>query len=121
MRTASTLFFKIKNFKTAASFARRLLELGPAPAVAQQVRKILAVCEKNPTDAHAIDYDEHNPFTPCAKSYKPIYKGTASVKCPYCASTFQPEFKGELCPVCNLSQIGKDCMGLHISRAQLQR
>ena len=31
------LFFQLKNFKTAASFARRLLELGPKPEVAQQV------------------------------------------------------------------------------------
>ena len=36
-------FFKIKNFKTAGSFARRLLELGPKPEVAQQTRKILQV------------------------------------------------------------------------------
>ena len=37
LRTALNLFFKLKNFKTAASFARRLLELGPNPQVAQQV------------------------------------------------------------------------------------
>lgn len=37
LRTALNLFFKLKNFKTAASFARRLLELGPKPDVAQQV------------------------------------------------------------------------------------
>lgn len=29
--------FKLKNYKTAASFAKRLLELGPAPDVAQRV------------------------------------------------------------------------------------
>ena len=40
-RTALNLFFKLKNFKTAGSFARRLLELGPKPEVAQQTRKIL--------------------------------------------------------------------------------
>ena len=37
LRTALNLFFKLKNYKTAASFARRLLELGPKPEVAQQV------------------------------------------------------------------------------------
>lgn len=41
LRTAVNMFFKLKNFKTAGSFARRLLELGPRPEVAQQVRKIL--------------------------------------------------------------------------------
>ena len=43
LRTALNLFFKLKNYKTAASFARRLLELGPRPEVAQQARKILQV------------------------------------------------------------------------------
>lgn len=37
LRTALNLFFKLRNFKTAAGFARRLLELGPKPDVAQQV------------------------------------------------------------------------------------
>lgn len=38
LRTALNLFFKLRNFKTAAGFACRLLELGPNPTVAQQVR-----------------------------------------------------------------------------------
>lgn len=37
LKTAQTLFFKLKNFKAAGSFARRLLELGPKPEIAQQV------------------------------------------------------------------------------------
>lgn len=37
LRTALNLFFKLRNFKTAAAFACRLLELGPNPTVAQQV------------------------------------------------------------------------------------
>lgn len=37
LRTALNLFFKLRNFKTASGFARRLLELGPNPGVAQQV------------------------------------------------------------------------------------
>jgi len=43
LRTALNLFFKLKNYKMAASFARRLLEQGPRPEVAQQARKILQV------------------------------------------------------------------------------
>jgi hypothetical protein len=45
LRTALNLFFKLKNYKTAASFARRLLEQGPRQEVAQQARKILQVRE----------------------------------------------------------------------------
>jgi len=37
LRTAQTVFFKLKNFKTCASFARRLLELGPRPDLAATV------------------------------------------------------------------------------------
>jgi len=45
LRTALNLFFKLKNFKMAASFARRLLELGPKPEISQQVVFLLfAVC-----------------------------------------------------------------------------
>lgn len=43
LRTAVNLFYRLKNYKTAASFAQRLLELGPSMEVAQQARKILQV------------------------------------------------------------------------------
>jgi len=39
-----------------------------------QTRKILAVCEKTPTDACDVKYDEHNPFDICAASYTPMYR-----------------------------------------------
>jgi coatomer protein complex subunit alpha (xenin) len=69
------------------------------------VRKILAVCEKNPIDEVKLDYDEHNPFTPCGYTFKPIYRGTPSVKCPYCATHYQTQFKGKLCNICQLSEV----------------
>jgi len=74
LRTALNLFYKLKNFKTAASFARRLLELGPKQEVAAQTRKILQACDKNPVDSHKLLYDEHNPFAICGATYKPIYR-----------------------------------------------
>ena len=67
LRTACNMFFKLKNFKTAGSFARRLLELGPKPDVAQQTRKILQACDMNPTDEHKLDFVEFNPFDTCAE------------------------------------------------------
>ena len=69
------------------------------------MRKILAVCEKNPVDEVKLDYDEHNPFVPCGYSFRPIYKGTPSVKCPYCTAQFMPDYKGQLCNVCQLSEV----------------
>ena len=38
LKSALNQAFKLKNYKIAASFAKRLLELGPTPDVAQQVR-----------------------------------------------------------------------------------
>ena len=40
LRTAQNLFFKLKNFKTAHAFAKRLIEMGPKPEYAQQARKV---------------------------------------------------------------------------------
>uniref|UniRef100_T1J5P8 Coatomer subunit alpha n=1 Tax=Strigamia maritima TaxID=126957 RepID=T1J5P8_STRMM len=120
LRTALNLFFKLKNLKTAASFARRLLELGPKPEVGAHTRKILQLCDKNPVDEHQVAYDEHNPFNICAATYKPIYRGKAEEKCPLCWSSYMPEFKGKVCTVCTVSEIGKDCIGLRISNLQFR-
>uniref|UniRef100_UPI00398F0CAA coatomer subunit alpha n=1 Tax=Pristiophorus japonicus TaxID=55135 RepID=UPI00398F0CAA len=120
LRTAVNLLFKLKNFKTAASFAGRLLELGPKPDVGQQTRKILAACEKTPTDAHQLNYDMHNPFDICAVSYKPIYRGKPVEKCPLSGACYSPEFKGQICRVSTVTEIGKDVIGLRISLLQFR-
>lgn len=120
LRTALNLFFKLKNYKTAASLGRRLLELGPRPDVAAQTRKILQACDKTPTDQHDLRYDEHNPFALCAKSYVPIYRGKPEVKCPLCSASYLPEFKGSVCTVCSIAEVGKDTIGLRISPIQFR-
>jgi len=120
LRTAMNLTFKLKNYKSASSFARRLLELGPKADMAQQTRKLLQVCEKNPVDEHAMEYDEHNPFLVCAKSYKPIYRGKPEIKCPFCGASYMPQFAGVLCTLCTVAEVGKDTMGLRISPLQFR-
>ncbi|XP_023372136.1 coatomer subunit alpha [Otolemur garnettii] len=120
LRTALNLFFKLKNFKTAATFAQRLLELGPKPEVGQQTRKILSACEKNPTDAYQLNYDMHNPFDICAASYRPIYRGKPVEKCPLSGACYSPEFKGQVCRVTTVTEIGKDVIGLRISPLQFR-
>lgn len=120
LRTALNLFFKLKNYKTAASFARRLLELGPRPEVAQQARKILQACDKNPVDEHQLQYDEHNPFSLCARTFRPIYRGKPEEKCPLCGASYLPQFKDTICDICDVSQIGKDTIGLRISTLQFR-
>lgn len=120
LRTALNMFFKLKNYKTAASFARRLLEFGPRPEVAQQARKILQACEMNPVDEHTLQYDEHNPFNLCAYTYRPIYKGKPEVKCALCGASYVPAYKGVVCNVCEVAEIGKDVIGLRISPLQFR-
>ncbi|RNA31962.1 coatomer subunit alpha [Brachionus plicatilis] len=120
LRTALNLFFKLKNYKTAMVFAQRLLELGPSPDVGQQTRKILAACERSPTNVHELRYDEYNPFDICAASYVPIYRGKPVEKCPLSGACYMPEFKGQLCRVTQATEIGKDTIGLRISPIQFR-
>jgi len=120
LRTAQNLFFKIKNYKGAATFARRLLELGPKPEVAAQTRKIIAACEKNNRDMHQLVYDPHNPFDICAATYTPIYKGKPVEKCPLSGACYTPSHKGEVCRVTKCTEIGKDCIGLRVSAIQFR-
>ncbi|XP_059357563.1 coatomer subunit alpha [Carassius carassius] len=120
LRTALNLFFKLRNFKTAAGFARRLLELGPKPDVAQQTRKILAACEKSPTDAHQLNYDPHNPFDICPASFTPLYRGRPVEKCPLSGACYCPKYKGEVCRVTQATEIGKDVIGLRVSPLQFR-
>lgn len=115
LRTAVNLFFKMKNYKTAGSFARRLLEVATKPEVTQQARKILQACEKKPVDEHRIEYDERNPFNICGYAYVPIYRGKPEEKCSFCNAVYLPQYKGKVCNVCKVAEIGKVSSGLRIS------
>ena len=80
----------------------------------------MQACDKTPQDEVPLQYDEHNPFTLCARTYKPIYRGKPDEKCPLCSSSFNPQFKGSVCQVCTVAEIGKDCIGLRISTVQFR-
>ncbi|EGF83385.1 hypothetical protein BATDEDRAFT_32736 [Batrachochytrium dendrobatidis JAM81] len=112
LNTAMLLSFKIKNFGSSLSFARRLLELGPVAAVAQKARGVVQRCERNATDEVTLDYDQYNPFVVCGISLTPIYRGSATATCPFCGASFKPEYNGKKCTVCCISQIGAQGTGL---------
>ncbi|ODM95881.1 Coatomer subunit alpha [Orchesella cincta] len=120
LRTAMNQSFQLKNYMSASSFAKRLLEMGPKSDLAQQVRKLLKVCQDKSVDEHEMDYDEHNPFSICAKSYKPIYRGKQEVKCPFCSASYMPQFSGALCSICKVAEVGKDALGLRVSPLQFR-
>ena len=65
------------------------------------------VCDKTPTDEHQLQYDEHNPFSICAATYRPIYRGKPDAKCPLCQAAYVPEYKGALCKVGRDGLVGR--------------
>ena len=50
LRSAMSIFFKMKNYATASTFCRRLLELNPPVKVATQAKQVLQACERAPKD-----------------------------------------------------------------------
>jgi len=114
LRSAMNCAYKIKNYQTAASFARRLLELEPPAEVSTQAKKVVKFAEQNNENASQLNYNERNPFVTCGISFVPIYKGSAAVNCPFCQAAFLPEHKGKLCPTCKLAQIGRDAGGMQL-------
>ncbi|EFN59251.1 hypothetical protein CHLNCDRAFT_137537 [Chlorella variabilis] len=120
LRSAMSIFFKLKQLNTCATFCRRLLELQPDEKMAAQARQVLAACEKSPTDAEALNYDPRNPFDICSLTFTPIYRGNKFVEDPYTKARFQPECEGQLSPVGDISKIGLDASGLVSSPTQLR-
>ena len=117
LKTAMASAFKNKNFINAASFARRLLELPEMNSERNvdsrsKAQKVLQKSEKECRNEHTIDYDEMNPFNIDCSALKPIYKGSPSVKCPYCQSVYAPIYKGKVCATCNISTVGMETVGL---------
>jgi len=116
LRSAINVFAKANNHATAAKFARRLLELNPDPKIVAQARQRIAAGDRNPRNAIEITYDEFTDFDICAASYTPIYKGSSAVHCPYTDASFLPEFKGQLDPLTQLTEIGASSSGLPAPR-----
>lgn len=69
---------------------------------------IFQSCDKNPVDEHKLAYDEHNPFSLCASTFTPIYKGKPEVKCLLCGASYNPQFKDTICKICEVALIGKE-------------
>lgn len=117
LRTAMTTAFNRKNYINAASFARRLLELPDINSERNadsrsKAQKVLQKSEQQGRNEYQIDYDEMNPFSLDCILLKPVYKGSPSVKCPYCSSMYVPDNKGKLCVTCGISTIGLETVGL---------
>ncbi|PWN48212.1 putative COP1 [Violaceomyces palustris] len=109
---------KANNLAMASSFAKRLLSLSPAPKVAQSAQQIISLADRNPRDAVEVPgYDplERN-FVICAGSHVLIPGGgMGSVQDPLTGARYLPEFKGTLCKISQISEVGRVCSGLRSS------
>ncbi|GAB6029858.1 hypothetical protein CHUAL_005567 [Chamberlinius hualienensis] len=108
LSTALNLFFKLKNFKTAASFAQRLLELEPSPEMVPQLNKIVEVCNTNLVDENELGYDDGKNFAFCSQTYQRIKQGEEEIRCPFCHVRCLIDCKGKICKVCTVAEIGKE-------------
>lgn len=130
---AMNLAFRSKNYSSALSFANRMLANGGAARNLETVRKLLvksphsqpsnaivqakkikAQCERNPHDAVEIEYDQFAEFDVCAASHTPIYSGTAYEECAFDGSKYHAKYKGTVCAVCQICEVGKHGSGLRL-------
>lgn len=114
LRQAMLLNFKAKNLVSASSFAKRLLELNPSPKLAQEATKVLQATGAAESNALKMDYDERNPFTVCAGSMKPIYRGNPAISCAFCGAQYFPQYDGSTCTVCGIGKVGASVPGLTV-------
>jgi coatomer protein complex subunit alpha (xenin) len=75
----------------------------------------MSASDRNPKDAVEIDYDHFSKFDICAKSLTPIYQGQPQVEDPYTGARYKPEYKGQLCSVSQITEIGRAASGLRLS------
>ena len=78
----------------------------------------LKACDKNPMNELQLQYDVHNQFVLCGRTFHPKYCGKQEEKCPLCGASYMPQFKGTVCNICMVAEVGKESIGLRISPIQ---
>lgn len=117
LRAAMKTAYDTENFAFAAGFARRLLELSPAPQLAQNARKVMQVCDKNMTNKDECDYDERREFEIDCGSLGPLYSGSQSEVCSYCGAKYglaAAKANNRVCQVCRIGKIGAQTEGIRL-------
>ena len=114
LMAAMKLAFTNKNYSSALSFANRMLANGGSAKLLDQAKKIKATCERSPQDKIDIEFDQFAEFDVCASSYTPIYSGSPSAACPFDGSKHQAPYKGKVCPVCEVCEIGAPASGIRL-------
>ena len=73
---------------------------------------MLQKSEAEARNAIALDYDERTAFYLCAGSLTPIPRAAPHVRAPYSGAYYKPEFKGSVCVIDGMSQVGVETIGL---------
>jgi coatomer protein complex subunit alpha (xenin) len=82
--------------------------------IENQAKKTKAQCERNPTDAVEVEFDQFAEFDICAASYTPIYAGAAFEVCAFDGAKYHSKYKGSVCVVCDVCEVGKHGSGLKL-------
>ncbi|KAK6334396.1 hypothetical protein TWF730_003610 [Orbilia blumenaviensis] len=106
-----------KNVLLAGHFANKVLEIGGSGKMLEQARKIKTASERNASDAIEIEYDQYAEFDVCAGTHTPIYSGSPLEQCPFDGSKYHSSWKGKVCAVCEVCQIGAPASGLRLLAA----
>ncbi|KAL7273919.1 hypothetical protein RUND412_003192 [Rhizina undulata] len=114
LMSAMKLAYTKKNYILASHFAARILANSGSGKNAENARKIKAACERNAHDAVDVEYDQFADFDICAASFVPIYSGQPFVQDPFTGAKYLPQYKGEICRVSQVTEIGAPASGLRL-------
>jgi coatomer protein complex subunit alpha (xenin) len=114
LSAAMNFAHKNKQFNTALNFANALLDRTGNAKMKEAATRIKKVAEKNPTDAIEIDFDQFADFDICAASFTPIYSGMPSATSPYSGAKYHAKYKGTVCRIDGITQIGAPASGLRL-------
>ncbi|TEA10984.1 putative coatomer subunit alpha [Colletotrichum sidae] len=114
LHNAMQLAIRNKNYGSALSFANRIIANGGSSKLTENAKKAKAQCERNPSDAIEIEFDQFAEFDVCAASHSPIYSGTAYEECAFDGSKYHTKYKGTVCKVCEVCEVGKHGSGLKL-------
>jgi coatomer protein complex subunit alpha (xenin) len=114
LSAAMNFAHKNKQLNTALNFANALLDRTNNAKMKESAKRVKTVAERNPADGIEIDFDQFADFEICAASHTPIYGGSPSVACPYDGSKYHGKYKGTVCKVCEVCQIGAPASGLRL-------
>lgn len=114
LQVAMTQAFKHKNFASASYFADEILKLSPSGPRAERAQKVKTRADTIASDAVDINFDPYAEFDICAATYTPIFRGEPSVTEELVGAKYKPEYRGTLCKITGITQVGAQASGLRI-------